>query len=45
MPKYLKRALSLLTAAMLLISLCACAGDTDNSKDEQPSAESGEVSD
>ena len=45
MPKYLKRALSLLTAAMLLISLCACAGDTDNSKDEQPSAESGELSD
>ena len=45
MPNYLKRALSLLTAAMLLISLCACAGDTDNSKDEQPSAESGELSD
>ena len=45
MPKYLKRALSLLTAAMLLISLCACAGDTDNSNDKQPSAESGELSD
>ena len=45
MPKYLKRALSLLTAAVLLISLCACAGDTDNSNDEQPSAESGELSD
>ena len=45
MPKYFKRALSLLTAAMLLISLCACAGDTDNSNSEQPSAESGELSD
>ena len=45
MPKYLKRALSLLTAAMLLISLCACAGDTDNSNDDQSSAESGELSD
>lgn len=45
MPKYLKRALSLLTAAMLLISLCACAGDTDNSNDEQSPAESGELSD
>ena len=45
MPKYLKRALSLLTAAMLLISLCACTGDTDNSNDDQSSAESGELSD
>lgn len=44
MPKYFKRALSLLTAAMLLISLCACAGDTDNSNSEQPSADSGELS-
>lgn len=45
MPKLFKRVLSLLTAALLLISLCACAGDTGSNGDGQSSADSDELSD
>lgn len=45
MPKYCKRILSLLTAALLLISLCACTGDTGSDRDGQSSADSDELSD
>ena len=45
MPKRNPRALLLLLAAvLLLVSLCACAGDTDKGKDSAASAESGELS-
>lgn len=45
MPKLFKRVLSLLTAALLLISLCACTGDTGSNGDGQSSADSDELSD
>lgn len=45
MPSYCKRVLSLLTAALLLISLCACAGDTDTGRNDPLSADSDELSD
>ena len=45
MPKVFKRVLLLLTvASLLLISLCGCAGDTDNGKKDPSSAESDELS-
>ena len=45
MPKFLKRALLLLTAfAVLSVSLCACAGSTSTSSSEAVSAVSGEPS-
>ena len=45
MPKHNGRALLLLVAAaLLLVSLCACAGDTGNGKDSASSAQSGELS-
>ena len=45
MPKMVKRALLLLVvAAMLSVSLCACAGDTAKSTGETTSAVSGELS-
>ena len=45
MPKVFKRVLLLLTvASLLLISLCGCAGDTDNNKKDPSSAESDELS-
>jgi len=46
MPKVFKRVLLLLTvASLLLISLCGCAGDTDNGKKDPSSAQSDELSD
>ena len=45
MPKVFKRVLLLLTvASLLLISLCACAGDTTPGSENSASADSGELS-
>ena len=45
MPRINIRALLLLAmAVLLLVSLCACAGDTEKGKDDAASAESGELS-
>lgn len=44
MPKFVKRALLLLVAAaMLPVSLCGCAGDTDSRQSPPASAQSGEL--
>ena len=45
MPKYFNRALLLLAlVSLLLISLCACAGDTTPGSENSASADSGELS-